>query len=142
MSVSNKFDAPAAGASGAGATSGSPPFSLIVTLQFTEEQYKEQLLRDIAPLAKYIRQHEPDTLAYEVLLSDKDPLRVTILERYRDKDDAYLKVHRSSVQFQEFRPKLKAMQDAGVVEVDGHSYVDSMVGFGARLNNVFMDETG
>ena len=29
----------------------------------------------------------------------------------------------------QFRPKLKALQDEGLVEVDGDSYIDSGVGF-------------
>jgi quinol monooxygenase YgiN len=81
-------------------------FSLLVTLQFTEQQYKDQFLEFFRPVAQHVQQHEPDTLAYEVLLSDKDPLQVLILERYRDKDNAYLTVHRSSQPFLEFRPKL------------------------------------
>jgi hypothetical protein len=38
----------------------------------------------------------------------------------------------SSAPFLEFRPKLKAMQDAGLVAVEGDSYVDSGIGFGDR----------
>uniref|UniRef100_A0A7R9WPV4 ABM domain-containing protein n=1 Tax=Craspedostauros australis TaxID=1486917 RepID=A0A7R9WPV4_9STRA len=109
------------------------PFSLMVTLQFTEAQYKDQFLLDIAPLAKFVKEKEPDTTAYEVLLSDKDPLHVLIMERYKDKENAFEKVHRSSAAYLEFRPKLGAMIDGGFVKMDGHSYVDSMVGFGDRL---------
>ena len=105
-------------------------FSLLVTLQFTEQQYKEQFLEFFRPVAQHVQQHEPDTLAYEILLSDKDPLQVLILERYRDKENAYLTVHRSSQPFLEFRPKLKALQDSGHVTVSGHSYLDARVGFG------------
>ena len=47
-------------------------------------------------------------------------------------DEAFLTVHRSSAPFQEFRPKLKALQDAGFVTVDGDSFVDSQLGFGDR----------
>lgn len=58
---------------------------------------------------------------------------VTMMERYRDKDEAYLTIHKSSKPFLDFRPKLKAMQDAGYVEIDGQSYLDSMIGFGDRV---------
>jgi quinol monooxygenase YgiN len=80
--------------------------------------------------SKYVKEHEPNTLAYEVLLNDKDPLQVLILERYKEKADAYLQVHRSSAAFLEFRPKLKAMVEKGhVTRMEGHSYLDSQFGF-------------
>lgn len=113
-------------------TEESVPFSLLVTLQFTAVEHKEAFLKDIQPLAEYVKSSEPMTLAYEVLLSDKDPLQVLILERYRDKEIAFVQVHRSSEPFQTFRPKLQAMQEAGYVTVSGHSYLDAGVGFGDR----------
>lgn len=109
-----------------------PVFSLLVTLQFQDDASLQFFLQEFAPLAKYVRDHEPDTLAYEVLLSDKDPLQVLVLERYRDKENAYLKVHRSSEPFLNFRPKLTEMQQEGKVSVSGHSYLDAMIGFGDR----------
>mmetsp|Transcript_5439 Transcript_5439/g.7875 ORF Transcript_5439/g.7875 Transcript_5439/m.7875 type:complete len:157 (-) Transcript_5439:135-605(-) len=111
---------------------GPPSFSLLVTLLFKKEQYKEEFLNDFVPLAKYVRQHEPTTIAYEVLQSDDDPLRIMILERYVDKEMAYLKVHKLSAAFLEFRPKLKAMQESGFVTIEGHSYRDSQLGFVGR----------
>ena len=111
-----------------------PPFSLFVTLTFTAAEHLETFKQDIAPLCQYIKAHEPDTISYEVLLSDKDPLKVLIMERYRDKENAFLKVHRSSASFNEFRPKLKKMQDDGFVTVEGDSWLDSRIGFGDRLS--------
>jgi quinol monooxygenase YgiN len=111
-----------------------PAFSLLVTLKFTATEHKEQFLLDIAPVAAYIQVHEPETLAYEVLLSDQDSLQVLVLERYTDKDHAFLTVHKSSEPFLAFRPKLKAMQDAGYVTVSGDSYLDAKVGFGDRCS--------
>ena len=115
------------------ASSAGPAFTLLVTLKFKSEKYVDQLLSDIKPLCDYIKANEPTTLAYEVMKSDKDPLMVTLMERYADKDEAYLKIHKSSKPFLEFRPKLKAMQDDGNVEISGESYLDSMVGFGDRV---------
>ena len=109
-----------------------PIFSLMVTAQFEAVEYKEQFLLDIAPVAKHVQSSEPETLAYEVLLSDKDPLQVLVLERYKDKENAYLTVHKSSAPFLTFREKLKSMQDKGQVTISGHSYLDSGVGFGDR----------
>jgi quinol monooxygenase YgiN len=111
----------------------SAPFSLFVTLMFSEVQYKDQFLKDFATIAAYVRDHEPTTLAYETLQSDSNPLKVLILERYQDKENAYLKIHKSSQDFLDFRPKLKELKDAGHVTIDGHSYVDTMTGFGDRV---------
>jgi len=110
-------------------TSSIKPFSLLVTLQFKSVEHKEEFLELFAPIAAHCKAHEPGTLAYEALLSDKDPLQVLILERYRDKEKDYLQVHRSSQPFLEFRPKLQAMEKAGHVTISGHSYVDSGIGY-------------
>ena len=109
-----------------------PPFSLLVTLTFQDKESLQIFLNAFEPLANHVREHEPDTLAYEALLSDKDPLQVLVLERYRDKEIAYLKVHRSSEAFLNFRPKLAEQEKAGKVTISGHSYVDSQIGFGDR----------
>lgn len=104
-------------------------FSLLVTAKFDTIEHKTEFLAVFGPYAEYVKTHEPTTLAYEVLLSDKDPLQLLIMERYQDKDHAYLEVHRSSAEFLAFRPKLKAMQDQGFVELSGHSYLDAGLGF-------------
>jgi len=110
----------------------SPVFSLLVTAQFDTVERKEQFLEEIKPVAEYVQSSEPDTLAYEVLISDKDPCQVLILERYKDKDNAYLKIHKSSAPFLVFRKKLQVMQDEGQITISGNSYLDSGVGFGDR----------
>jgi quinol monooxygenase YgiN len=104
------------------------PFWLLVTLQFGASHHKDSFLRDFATVASHVRDHEPSTLLYEALQSDKDPLQVLILEMYTDKDTSYLQVHRNSRPFLEFRPKLLAMQEAGHVTVSGHSYLNADVG--------------
>lgn len=111
-------------------------FSLLVTLKFSSTEYKDQFLQDIQPVADHCRKNEPDTLAYEVLLSDQDPLQVLVLERYRDKEVAYLQVHKSSAPFLTFRPKLQAMQEGGHVQISGHSYLDAGVGYTGRREKV------
>ena len=114
-------------------SSSSPVFSLFVTLEFTSDEYLQQFLTDLKPVAEYVRDNEPGTISYEVLRSDKDPLRVLLMERYKDKEVAYLQVHKSSKPFLEYRPKLKAMEEAGQVSIVGESYVDTGVGFGDRV---------
>jgi len=120
--------AAAAAAASASAGTENAPFTLLVTLTFATSSLVSNFLAEIQPLCEYIRQHEPTTLSYEVLLSDKDDTMVTLLERYEDKDNAFLKIHRASVPFQNFRAKLKAMEEKGLVKVDGNSYLDSGVG--------------
>ena len=52
------------------------------------------------------------------------------LERYKNKDDAFVKKHRSSQKFQEFRAKMAAMQESKkITKVDGHSYIETDLGF-------------
>lgn len=107
-------------------------FSLLVTLNFSAVEYKDEFLKLIQIVSDHVRTSEPDTLAYKVLLSNKDPLQVLVLERYRDKEIAYLQVHKSSAPFLDFRPKLAAMQNAGHVTISGESYIDSEIGFSNR----------
>lgn len=110
-------------------TTNMPVFTLLVTLNFSGEEHKAQFLRDIEPVALYCKENESGTLAYEVLLSDSDPLQVLFLERYQDKEVAYLQIHKSSAPFLEFRAKLQAMQEQGHVKISGHSYLDSGIGY-------------
>lgn len=109
-----------------------PPFSLFVTLTFTAEEYKQQFLNDIAPLVLYVKDYELDTIAYEVLLNDQNPLSVLIIERYKDKHNAFLRIHRNSEPFITFRPKLQSLIEAGYVTMSGQSYYDSEIGFIGR----------
>jgi quinol monooxygenase YgiN len=107
-----------------------PPFSLLVTLTFAELSDREQFILDITPLCQYIRQYESNTtLSYEVLLSDSNPLQVLVLERYVDKELAYLKIHKSSTAFLKFRAQLQEMQQRGQVTIQGSSYYDAGIGF-------------
>lgn len=114
------------------ASSTTKPFSLLVALHFQDAATKTEFLQDIQPLMDYVRDHEPTTIGYEVLLSDKDDLKALILERYQDKDSSYLKIHKSSAPFLAFRPKLQALMDAGRVTIAGESYEDAGVGFVGR----------
>ena len=75
------------------------------------------------------RDHEPGTLSYELARSDKDDKAVIIIERYADKEDAYLRVHKGSTAFAQFRPKLAALEPV----ISGHSYVASDLGYASRL---------
>jgi quinol monooxygenase YgiN len=111
-------------------------FSLMVTLQFQNVAARDDFLELVKPVMDHVTNHEPTTLGYEVLLSDKDALQVLFLERYVDKEMAYLQIHKSSAAFLAFRPKLLAMQQAGRVTVTGSSFMDSGMGFVGRSGEI------
>lgn len=102
-------------------------FFLGVAITFPNAEDKTSFKDMFVPLAKYVEHYELGTLSYELLESDKDPLRIFILERYKDKD-YYLNVHRTSEEFLSFRGKFQDMISRGTV-VDGHSYLETGVGF-------------
>ena len=106
--------------------------TLIVELEFQDTTAKNEFMELVQPLMDYMRLHEPTTIGYEVLLSDKEDLRALLVERYTDREEAYLKIHKSSKEFLEFRPKLQAMQESGKVTISGHSYLDAGLGFMGR----------
>jgi hypothetical protein len=55
-----------------------------------------------------------------------------IFERYRRHDRDYLEAHKKSPVFLSFREKMAKMQQQGKVKVDGHSFVESNIGFMQR----------
>ncbi|VEU44626.1 unnamed protein product [Pseudo-nitzschia multistriata] len=132
-SVSLRSSSSSASKSSASSSFSVPAFTLLVTARFDNLGHKQEFLEIIRPVAEYIRTGEPQTLAYEVLQSDKDNLEVVVLERYTDKENAYLTIHKSSPQFLAFRAKLKVMQEKGYVSISGQSFLDSGVGFGDRV---------
>uniref|UniRef100_A0A7S0IPF1 ABM domain-containing protein n=1 Tax=Calcidiscus leptoporus TaxID=127549 RepID=A0A7S0IPF1_9EUKA len=82
------------------------------------------------PLADYCRANEPRTLAYELLLSDKDEATACIFERYASKED--LTTHQQSEPFKAFKAALAQAEAEGAirrVSVDGHSYNESGAGY-------------
>ena len=62
---------------------GEKAFVLAVTLQFRDELDAKTLLPAWAAAADYCIEHEPFLFMYEMARSDQDPLRYTIIERYR-----------------------------------------------------------
>ena len=69
--------------------------------------------------ARWIQEHEPATLAWEVMRSKHILHHFLFFGRYEDKELAYATVHRGSSRFAAFRQKLGGMNPV----VDGHSYV-------------------
>ena len=107
---------------------GDRAFVLSVGLHFQSVAAAEDLLGEWAKIADYCYKNERFLYQYEVSQSDKQKLRYVVVERYRSKED-YLQAHRRSAAFEEFRPKMKAMQERGDVEVSGDSYYELGIGF-------------
>ena len=103
-------------------------FYLGVVVRFTNDQEKQKFINIFTPVAKYVKEKEFGTLSYELLNSDKDPLQILISERYKDKD-YYLNVHKTSSEFLSFREKFQEMITNKNAVVDGHSYIESGIGF-------------
>ena len=99
-----------------------------VTVKFPSEALKKEFIEAFAPLAEYVRTSELNTVSYELLQSDKDPMQIYILERYKTKEVDYIEIHRKSRPFLDFREKVTQMQSKGVI-LDGHSYYETGIGF-------------
>mmetsp|Transcript_36866 Transcript_36866/g.114034 ORF Transcript_36866/g.114034 Transcript_36866/m.114034 type:complete len:149 (+) Transcript_36866:323-769(+) len=104
-------------------------FFLLVRLEFKTVADRVKAEEAWAVEAKHCRDHEPGTLSYELARSDKDDKAVIIVERYADKEDAYLNVHKGSAAFAKFRPVLAGLDPV----ITGHSYVASDLGYTSRL---------
>jgi len=100
-------------------------FWLTVQVTFKRAEDVDIFKTAFAPLAAFVEKNEPRTLSYSMAQSDKDPKTVLLFERYVDKNDAYLEVHRKSAPFKVFRPQLAAME----ATISGESYIESNMGF-------------
>lgn len=103
-------------------------WTLVVTLTFTSEDDQKSILNEWKPVTKYCAENEPFLYHYEAGRSESDPLKLHMVERY-DSKEHYLNEHKSGEEFLKFRPKLKALQDAGKVTVEGFSYQELGYGF-------------
>lgn len=114
-----------------------PVFVLLVDLNFQDLESRDSFLKDYKPLQEYVEQEELTTLTYQALQSDQDPLHVKLVDRYQNKNDAYLEIHKSSSEFLQFRPKLQSLVDQGKVRISGDSFIEFMdkAGFWTRPTN-------
>ena len=116
-------------------------FVLLVNMKFTSTTHRDTFLKLIEPVCQDVftnegpgsieegTKDEQTTFSYQVAISDHDPLHVVIMERYSDKDNGYMKIHRSGVEFLKFREKLTAMQKDGDVSIDGESFIETDLGW-------------
>ncbi|KAL4447548.1 hypothetical protein ABPG75_004767 [Micractinium tetrahymenae] len=68
------------------------PFVFRVSITFASEQDRDELLEAWRPVAEWVKENEPETLAYEAVISDSKPTHVMVFERYASKAalDAHL----------------------------------------------------
>jgi hypothetical protein len=113
-------------------------FVLLVNMKFKSLDLRDKFLEWIEPVCNDVIANESPvgskgstqtTLSYQVAISDKNPLMVVVIERYSDKDNGYLTVHRSGGEFVKFRELLKGMQEKGEVEIEGESYLETNLGY-------------
>lgn len=86
----------------------------------------ETLRHLVARLAAHVQSHEPLTLGYELLQSDRSANEFLLLERYSSRE-AMLRPHKTSSAFAEFKRALAAADI--IVEKQGSSWLSSGVGF-------------
>ena len=56
-------------------------FLLLIQHEYKSIRDRDAFIELFKPLAKYVKQHEPETLAYELSVSDKDPHKLLVFER-------------------------------------------------------------
>jgi len=56
-------------------------FLLLIQHEYKSIRDRDAFIELFKPLAKYVTQHEPETLAYELAISDKDPHKLLVFER-------------------------------------------------------------
>lgn len=106
-------------------------FTLLVHLKFQDVASLQEFGILFHDMATYVRDFEPTTVSYQLLVDKEESLERLLLERYVSKQ-AYLEIHKVSTHFlQIFRPKLQAIQDAQRVTLTGSSWEDGL-GFGDR----------
>ncbi|KAL4434671.1 hypothetical protein ABPG77_002794 [Micractinium sp. CCAP 211/92] len=67
-------------------------FVFRVSITFASTQDRDELLEAWRPVAEWVKENEPDTLAYEATISESNPKHVMVFERYASKAalDAHL----------------------------------------------------
>jgi quinol monooxygenase YgiN len=101
-------------------------FFLGITIKFNTEEDKKVFFSIFGPYAQFVATTELGTISYELSESDKSNLQIFLVERYINKE-AYLDIHRKTEEFIKFRSKLSELSTTMVM--DGHSYIESNLGF-------------
>lgn len=103
-------------------------FYLFVYLYFKSETLEDRAVRDeflagIKDFQRYVHESEPNTLQFEIAVSEKDQFKVVVIEQYQDKESDYLQTHRHSEAFLEWKKRMKTWREQGHIQkVDGESF--------------------
>lgn len=54
---------------------------MMIELEFKTREELDKWLEIWAPLAKFVAENEPNTLAYEAAVADNGPLKILVIER-------------------------------------------------------------
>ena len=93
-------------------------------MKFDSTKDRDAFINVWSPLGDYVKHHEPTTLAFELSIADTDPCMILVYERYVDKEEAFLKIHRSSPAFLKFKE-----DQAGIkCQITGQSYYETGLG--------------
>ncbi|CAL5219908.1 g1837 [Coccomyxa viridis] len=102
-------------------------FLLLIQQEYKSIRDRDVFIEMFKPLAKYVKQHEPETLAYELSVSDKDPHKLLIFERYSSKE-ALTEIHQQSAPFKKFKEQWTAA-NLEYTSKTGESYLEEDLGF-------------
>ena len=103
-------------------------FILLVQMEFKSVADRVEAEEAWKPEALECWLNEPGTLSYELARSDKNERMIIFIERYADKEDAYLAVHKGSAAFAKFRPEISRLDP----KISGESYIASDIGYMSR----------
>jgi quinol monooxygenase YgiN len=93
-------------------------------LKFNSTEDRDAFITIWSPLGDYVKHHEPTTLAFELSIADTDPCMILVYERYVDKEEAFLKIHRSSPAFLKFKEEQTGIK----CHIMGQSYYETGLG--------------
>eukprot|EP01041_Mallomonas_annulata_P007565 gene7565-15511_t len=98
-------------------------FTLCITLKFKDVEQKEIFRKILTPTINYVAKNEFETLSYELMDSETDPLQSFLLERYESKY-AFTDIHRKGAIFLEQKRMMKEYNlnaENGFI-IDGHGF--------------------
>lgn len=105
-------------------------FVLCVRLKFTSLDARDQFLHHFKLLSDAVAGNEPQTLSFQIMQADNDSLSLLLFERFLNKQDAYLTVHKCSDQFKRVKSFLNdlgpqcQMEGQSYIEIESHGFIN------------------
>jgi quinol monooxygenase YgiN len=95
-------------------------FVLMVAINFKTERDEKVFEGIFLPFAEWVDKNEHNTLAYEIMYSDRHHNQVLLFEKYRTKAD--YEAHRLTKEFMDFRQKLKGLEHSYTMTGESYKY--------------------